>query len=145
MLAMSPDVARRSTPVTGSTTLGADEPVTTIGPSSGMVRSYCGSRPRNVKLGGAILRYFSTTAAGNRTSPVSSSTVQPCFLKTSRAGAKWARMPTVSRTSTEASCVRRTSASVSSSTNLMPSCLLCDLGELVQVVLDVLHEAAPGD
>ena len=56
MFAMSVDVARRSTPVTGSTTLGADEPVTTMGPPSGMVRSNCGSRPRNVKLGGAIAR-----------------------------------------------------------------------------------------
>ena len=56
MVAMSADVARRSTPVMGSTTLGADEPVTTMGPSSGMVRSKRGSRPRNVKLGGAITR-----------------------------------------------------------------------------------------
>ncbi len=56
MVAMSADVARRSTPVTGSTTLGAEEPVTTIGPSSGMVRSKRGSRPRKVKLGGAMAR-----------------------------------------------------------------------------------------
>src|SRR5665647_3543104 len=90
-----------------------------------------------------------------RTTPVSSSTVHPCFLNTSRAGAKWARMPTVSRTSSEASCVRLTSASVSSSTYLMPSFLLspCDPergrgrlracghgGELIEVSLDEVDE-----
>ena len=55
MLAMSVEVARRSTPVAGSTTLGAELPVTTTGPPSGIVRSNCGSRPRKVKLRGADL------------------------------------------------------------------------------------------
>jgi len=85
MLAMSVEVARRSTPVTGSTTLGAELPVTTTGPQSGIVRSYCGSRPRKVKLVGQACMYVPTTSGGNLTSP-SASTLQPWALKTSRAG-----------------------------------------------------------
>ncbi len=55
MAAMSVEVARRSTPVRGSTTLGAELPVTTAGPSSGIVWSKRGSRPRKVKLDGTRL------------------------------------------------------------------------------------------
>src|SRR5450756_1339331 len=64
MLAMSVEVARRSTPVAGSTTLGAELPVTTTGPQSGIVRSYCGSRPRKVKLVGQACMYLPTTSGG---------------------------------------------------------------------------------
>ena len=44
---------------------GAELPVTIRGPSSGIVRSNLGSRPRNVKVGGNNLRNSSTTARGN--------------------------------------------------------------------------------
>ena len=81
MRAISSERARRSRPVSGSIKSGRELPVTRIGPSFGMVRSNLGSRPRKVKVGGNIWRYFSTTAGGNLTICVSESTLQPCRVK----------------------------------------------------------------
>lgn len=97
---------------------GAELAVTITGPSSGIVRSNLGSRPRNVNFAGIMDRNSSTTFRGNLTISVFESTMQPCLVKIERAFSFLTSKPTVSRISREAWCVRSTCSCVRSSANV---------------------------
>ena len=100
---MSCEVARRVTPVTGSTKSGAELAVAMTGSWRGKVTSYFGSRPRSVIVGGTMARYFSTTGAGIFTSSVEWSTCAPNSAKRCRAFSLRTISPASSSTSSEAS------------------------------------------